>query len=134
MVLCRRGRLARWVAAGLLSAASIPCHAFDDKEFCAAIRQLAAATERDVGLWIDRATRNAGMAVYCDRRLVEFQRFTYASSASMDAAWKGRTAEQWNANHCANPVWVDAIRNHWKVTLVVTSADGGRVALSAQCS
>ena len=133
MLLRRRNPLSRWVTAGLLSAASTPCLAFDDREFCAAIQQLAVAAERDVGLWIDRATRNAGIAVYCDRKLVEFKRFTYAPSTSMDQAWRERAAEQWNANHCSNPVWADAIRNDWRIALVTTAADGVQATTSAHC-
>jgi hypothetical protein len=47
--------------------------AFHDREVCVAARQLALAAENDVGLWIDRATRNTGMAMFCDRKLVEFK-------------------------------------------------------------
>ena len=133
MLLRHRNSLAQLVAVGLLSAAPVPALAFDDGEFCIAIQQLSAAAERDVGLWIDRTTRNAGISVFCDRRLVEFKRFTYASSASMNAAWRESTAQQWNANHCASAVWADAIRNGWSVALVVTAADGVQATISTRC-
>ena len=54
-----------------------PAFAFQDREFCVVAQQLAAAAEKDVGVWIDRTTRNAGMTVACDRKIVEFTRFTY---------------------------------------------------------
>jgi hypothetical protein len=122
-----------WAAVAFLPTAPIPVLAFDDKQFCGAVRQLAVAAEQDVGLWTDRTTRNAGISVSCDRKLVEFRRFTYAPSASMDDAWRERNAEQWNATHCNNTIWSEAIRNSWNIALVVSAADGGQVRLRAQC-
>jgi hypothetical protein len=115
------------------SMARAPALGLDDKDFCAVAQQLAIAAEQDVGSWVDRVTRNAGMAVACDRKVVEFTRFTYASSASMDAVWKERKAADWNATHCASAVWAEAIRGGWKIALSVTAADGGHVSLHAQC-
>jgi hypothetical protein len=108
--------------------------AFEDREFCVVAQQLAIAAERDVGVWLDRVTRNAGMAVACDRRTVQFTRFTYAPSASMDQAWKERKAADWNAIHCGSSVWKDAVRNGWKIVLSQTSADGGQVSITALCA
>ncbi len=116
-----------------LLAAMVPAFAFNDREFCVVAQQLATATQGDVGVWIDRMTRNAGMSVSCDRRTVEFTRFTYAPSASMDQAWKERKAADWNAVHCASPVWNEAIRSGWKIMLSQASADGARVTIAAQC-
>jgi hypothetical protein len=115
------------------AATATPASAFEDREFCVVARQLAIAAEKDIGVWIDRTTRNAGMAVSCDRKTVEFTRFTYAPSASMDQAWKARKTADWNAVHCASPVWNEAIRNGWKVVQSVNAADGGRVLIAAQC-
>lgn len=119
------------VAAALSLAA--PAAAIDDKDFCVVAQQLAVASEKDVGVWVDRVTRNAGMFVTCDKRLVEFSRFTYASSASMNADWKQRKGADWSASHCGSAIWNEAIREGWKVVLSLTAADGGRVALEAQC-
>jgi hypothetical protein len=91
----RRYRVSRWVAVVIISAALGSALAFDHKEFCVAVTQLALAADKDIGLWIDRVTRNGGIAVSCDRKLVEFKHFTYASSASLNEAWKERNAGQW---------------------------------------
>jgi hypothetical protein len=113
--------------------APAPAVAFDDQEFCAAAEQLALAAERDVGLWLDRITRNAGMRVFCDRKVIEFQRFSYLPSTSMDGAWTQRKAAEWSAAQCNSPVWTEASLNGWKITLHLTAADGGQVSLVAQC-
>jgi hypothetical protein len=110
-----------------------PASALDDRDFCVLAQQLAIAAEKDVGVWIDRVTRSAGMAVSCDRKTVEFTRFTYAPSSSMNEAWKQSKAADWNATHCSSPVWGEAIRGGWKVVLSQTSADGGQVTITAQC-
>ena len=110
-----------------------PALAFDDREFCVVAQQLATAAEKDIGVWIDRQTRNAGMAVSCDRKTVQFTRFTYAPSASMNAAWKERKGADWSSVHCNSPVWKEAIASGWKVVLSQTAADSGQVTITAQC-
>jgi hypothetical protein len=110
-----------------------PALAFDDREFCVAAQQFALAADKDIGLWIDRVTRNAGMAVSCATRTVEFKQFTYTPSASMTGSWKERKSAEWNATHCDNRIWSDAIHNGWKIALSLTAADGGHVLLTAQC-
>ena len=129
----RRYPLSRWAAVAILLPALAPAFAFDDREFCLATQQIAIAADKDVGLWIDRMTRNAGMTIACERKFVEFKRFTYASSTSMNDAWRERNAAEWSSVHCTSPIWGDAIRNGWKIVLVVTSADGRQVTLSTQC-
>jgi hypothetical protein len=78
------------VEASALMAASTPTRALDDRDFCSAAKQFAIAAEQDVGLWLDRVTRNGGMEVWCDRKMVVFKRFTYAPSASMTVEWKAQ--------------------------------------------
>jgi len=123
----------RRVGIAALICASTPTLAFDDKSFCVATQQLAIAAEKDIGLWVDRVTRNAGMNVLCDRRVVESTRFTYLPSSSMTERWKAAKASEWNASHCNSALWREAIDNGWTVLLYVASADGGRVMLKAQC-
>src|SRR2546423_266386 len=84
-----------------------PAVAFDDKEFCAAVQQFAFAATQDVGLWLDRTTRNGGMAVFCDERMVEFRRFTYVPSDLMNESWRQREAEGFNSARCNNSIWKD---------------------------
>jgi hypothetical protein len=129
----RRRALLRLGLLACLLTGPAPALALDDRDFCVLAQQLAIAAEKDVGVWIDRVTRNAGMAVYCDRKTVEFTRFTYAPSASMNEAWKASKTTDWNATHCSSAVWGEAIRGGWKIVLSQTSADGGQVRITAQC-
>jgi hypothetical protein len=126
-------RLLQWAATALLATAPAPVAAFDDRDFCIAARQLAAASESDVGIWVDRTSRNAGMIVACDSKRVTFTRFSYMASAAMTDAWKTANASAWNAAHCNSPLWKDAIANGWSVVLNVATADGGRALFTARC-
>ena len=121
--------MARLVLTPILAAAPTLTSAFSDQDFCSAARQFATAIERDVGIWVDRTTRNAGVGVFCERKSVEF----WQTSASMDEAWQRHKAGDWNTKQCASLTWGDAIRNGWRIDLVVTSADGRRVAFAARC-
>lgn len=117
----------------LLCMTAAPAVAFDDGEFCVAAQQLALAADKDIGLWIDRTTRNAGMSVSCDKKVIAFKRFTYAPFVSMDGAWIDRKTAEWSAAHCNSPIWAEAIRNRWKIALDLTTADGGHLSLVSQC-
>jgi hypothetical protein len=123
----------RWAAIAVLLATLTPALAFDDKQFCVAVRQLALAAEKDVGLWIDRQTRSAGLKATCERRTVEFTRFTYLPSSSMTAEWKAARAAEWSKAQCASDVWSDAIANGWAIILEIAAADGGKATFKAQC-
>jgi hypothetical protein len=111
-----------------------PVLALEDRDICVLAQQLAAAAEKDVGNWIDRVTRHAGMLVSCATRTVEYRRFTYTPSAGMTEAWKARKADDWNATHCGSPIWRDAILGGWRIILSETAADGGQVAFTARCA
>ena len=135
---CARARPSRIAAVQLgvvccLLLGVAPALALDDKDFCVSAQQLAIAAEKDVGVWIDRLTRNAGMVVACDRKTIQFTRFTYAPSASMNDAWKASKGADWNAVHCNSRIWNEAIANGWKIVLSQTAADGGQVTITAQC-
>ena len=123
----------RPIAIAALLGASTPSVAFDDGSFCVAAQQLAIAAEKDIGIWVDRVTRNAGMRVVCDRKVVESTRFTYLPSSSMTEHWKAAKASEWNASQCSSALWREAIDNGWTVLLQVASPDGGRATLKAQC-
>jgi hypothetical protein len=129
------GALARLslCAAAVAALGAPPARALDDRDICVLAEQLAQAAERDVGIWIDRLTRNAGMVVSCKQMTIEYRRFSYAPATAMTAAWKARKGADWNATHCASAVWKDAILRGWKVMLSETSADGGQASFTARC-
>jgi hypothetical protein len=123
----------RWAAIAILLATLVPALAFEDKELCVAAQQLAIAANRDIGIWIDRVTRNAGVVVACDSKAVEFTRFAHVASASMTDHWRAAKASEWNSAQCNSLFWRQAIDNGWAIVLNIASADGGRATFKAQC-
>ena len=122
------------IGAAVSLTAAAQALSFDDVEFCVAARQLAIAVNKDVDVWLDRTTRNDGVAVSCDRRLVEFKRFVSARGAAIDSSWNERKTNEWNATHCENPIWAEAIRNGWTIAAAFAASDGTRVSIRAQCN
>ena len=61
MLMHRRCLLLFAVDVVVSSTSLAPALAFDDREFCVAARQFALTASTDIGLWIDRTTRNADM-------------------------------------------------------------------------
>jgi hypothetical protein len=130
---CRRCLLAVAAPLALSFVPQTPAAAFDDGDFCVAAKQLAVAADGDIGVWVDRKTRSAGMVVSCDSKTIVFRRFTYTPTAAMDGAWKEARAAEWNSRHCSSRLWTQAVRNEWKIVLSVTAFDGGNVSLNATC-
>ncbi len=119
--------------AAMAMALAMPVAAFSDTEFCAVANQMAVAAEQDVGIWIDRKTRSAGITVDCAKKVIQFKRFTYLPGAELNDGWKQRTAASWNSQHCLSTLWREAVKNSWKMVLGVWSADGGHASMVAEC-
>jgi hypothetical protein len=132
-MLQHRRCLSSLAVAALPLIVSIPAHAFDERAFCVAARQIALAENKDKGVWIDRTTRNDGMTVSCQSRTVLFHRFFNTHSAAMDEPWQRSKAEEWSAAHCSNPIWAEAIQSGWMIGAAYVAGDGVRVSVWARC-
>jgi hypothetical protein len=110
--------------------ACAPAAAFDHNQFCQAASQFARASRINTGTWIDRTTRNDGIDVFCDRKIVHFTR--YSSARSISDAWKQGRTEEWSGATCQSEMWREAIDNGWLVSATVTTASGERVWFGCQ--
>jgi hypothetical protein len=61
------------LAAVAMGFALTPARAFEDTQFCLAIREMTRSAA-DIGTWHDRVTRNDGVEISCERKLVHFKR------------------------------------------------------------
>jgi hypothetical protein len=113
-----------------LALACASAAAFDHNQFCEATSQFARAQRINIGTWIDRTTRNDGMEVFCDRKIVHFKR--YSSARSMSDAWKQSRTDEWSGATCKSNTWREAIDNGWLVSATVTTASGERVWFACQ--
>ena len=115
---------------GAVLACASAAAAFDHEQFCQATSQFARSTRINVGTWIDRTTRNDGVEVFCDRKIVHFKR--YSSARSINDAWKQSKTEEWSSGTCTSNMWREAIDNGWLVSSTVTTASGERVWFACQ--
>jgi hypothetical protein len=107
-----------------------PAHAFDDAQFCVAAKQLVRATVGDVGTWTDRLTRNDGVEIGCERKVVHFKRYYKAPASALREDWRERQAELWEGSTCKRPTWREAIANGWVVSATLTTVTGERLWLA----
>jgi uncharacterized protein with NRDE domain len=118
--------LAAAVAAG---AALTSAHAFEDSQFCLAIREMTRSAA-DVGTWQDRVTRNDGIEISCERKLVHFKRYYNVSAGALQGPWKERKAQEWEGTTCNRSLWREAIDNGWIISATLTTVTGERLWLS----
>ncbi len=119
--------LATTAAAALLAVWAGPARAFDDAQFCVAVKELIRSAVGDVGTWTDRLTRNDGVEIGCDRKVVHFKRHYSAPASALGAGWRERQAELWEGTYCKRSIWREAIENGWVVSATLTTVTGERV-------
>ena len=92
--------------------------------------QMAQANRINIGTWIDRTTRNDGIEVFCDRKIVHFKRTSTARS--LQDSWKDARTDEWRSAYCTSATWREAIQNGWLVSATVTTASGANVWFACQ--
>ena len=106
-----------------------PARAFEDTQFCLAIREMTRSAA-DIGTWHDRVTRNDGVEISCERKLVHFKRHYSVSANALQGTWKERKAQEWEGTTCNRSLWRDAIDNGWIISATLTTVTGERLWLS----
>jgi hypothetical protein len=127
----RTSSLALFAACALLAAAGGGrALAFDEGQFCQAVHQFLRAATVDTGNWIDRTTRNDGVEIRCDRKMVHFKRYSSTPVSGLSDAWKERKTQEWESAYCSKPMWREASQNGWVVSATVTTVKGESVWLA----
>jgi hypothetical protein len=127
-----RALLPAAIGASAVIAAAGGLHAFDNTQFCQAVTQLVRAAGEDVGTWVDRSTRNDGVEIICNRKLVHFKRFARAPAPALSGDWKEAKTEEWRGAYCTSALWREAIENGWLISATVTTSSGERVWFACQ--
>jgi hypothetical protein len=117
-------------AAAGLAAGGMPALAFDDRQFCVAAKEFVRAVAGDVGTWTDRQTRNDGVDVGCDTKVVHFKRHYSAPASALREGWRERQAANWESAYCKRSIWREAVDNGWVVSATVTTVTGEKLWLS----
>jgi hypothetical protein len=125
---------ARWLAttaaAAGLAAGGTCAFAFDDAQFCAVVKELMRAVAADVGTWTDRQTRNDGVDIGCDTKVVHFKRYSNTPASALGEGWRERQAENWESAYCKRSIWREAVDNGWVVSATVTTVTAEKLWLS----
>lgn len=127
-----RASLLALIAAGatLGVAGSGPARSFDNTQFCQAVTEFVRAATPDVGTWLDRSTRNDGVEIICNRKLVHFKRYSSTPGSALRDTWKENKTQEWQGAYCTKPMWRDAIDNGWSISATITTVTGERVWLA----
>jgi hypothetical protein len=131
----RRGSSVRGVLIGFAlaaiaaAAADTPARAFEDTQFCLAIREMTRSAA-DIGTWHDRVTRNDGIEISCERKLVHFKRHYSVSANALRGEWKERKVQEWEGTTCNRSLWREAIDNGWIISATLTTVTSERLWLS----
>ncbi len=128
-----RMRLALSIAAATVALASTPASAFDHAAFCAAMTEYAQAGQLEAGVWPDDYTKNESISVRCSMRMIEFRRYLTLPPVDLDDAWRAHEKARWNAAHCSDPDWREAIRNGWTIAATLITENGERIWFAASC-
>ncbi len=129
----RASLLTTLAASTILGAAvTTPSRAFDNAQFCQALGQFTRAVTRDIGNWINRTTRNDGVEVFCDRKLVHFKRYASTPGSGLREAWRESKTEEWRSITCTNAMWREAVDNGWIISETVTTKTGEKVWFACQ--
>jgi hypothetical protein len=105
---------------------------FNDKAFCDVIKQFAEKANKDTGSMLDPVTRSDGMAVMCETKIVDFKKFLIVDDSNLRDGWLQKQ-QQWNDIYCKDNGWSKAIANGWTVTQTLTSVNGKRYSIKAEC-
>jgi hypothetical protein len=123
----------RWLAVPMLALSVIPAMAFDDAAFCQRLTDFAAKANEDKGSAIDGLSSNEGVSVSCDTKTLIFHKALALSMSELGTTWHASKQQEWNAIYCANPDWSPILANGWKVAASLTTFDGKRMTIFAQC-
>jgi hypothetical protein len=126
-----RARLQLLICAfiALAGATGARAQSFDNTQFCLAVREITRYAQGDVGTWTDRVTRNDGVEVVCERKLVHFKRYFKAPSGALRDTWKETRTQDWESTYCQRPIWRQAVDNGWIVSATVTTSTGEKLWL-----
>ena len=122
---------ARYLSALVLAwtVASTASRAFEDQQFCLAVREIMRSSA-ETGTWADRFTRNDGVEIICDRKLVHFKRYYGAPASAVTDTWRDRKAEEWESGYCKRSLWREAVENGWIISSTIATITGERLWLA----
>ncbi len=108
---------------------------FNEEVFCNYMKDFSQKVNSEGPVWVDHATRQDGVAVICNTKIVEYKKFMNVSSADLRVGWQERKQEQLNDIHCTDDSpFRQAIDNGWNIKMLLTFIDGKTARFTAYCN
>ncbi|MBX9726688.1 MAG: hypothetical protein K2X09_05425 [Rickettsiales bacterium] len=105
---------------------------FDDAGYCEGMQKLQMKVNADSGAMLDAYTRNDGVSVLCNTKVVEFKKSLLTNSTDLREGWQERKASQWDKIYCEMPA-LEAIKSGWTIGFSLVTKDGVRFWHKAEC-
>jgi len=65
-------------------------------DFCVALEQFADKANKDAGSMLDTITRNDGMSVLRETKIIDFKKLLNIDPSALRDGWQQRKQQQWN--------------------------------------
>ena len=116
----------------LLLVIATPCFSLSEAEFCALLSDFAIKQNVAKGEMIDAITRNEGMSVSCDTKIVDFKKSAALTSPELYLRRSG-IQKQWNQHYCTNKEWTPIFAAGWSASTTIAALDGKSLTVTAEC-
>jgi hypothetical protein len=118
---------------GYLSQMSLP-NEMTPELYCLLFQKVRDNLTANVGTRVDPVTRLAGVDVICDRKALVFHHKVELQARQIDERWLAQRKLRWSKTYCnRHPTFSNAISDGWKISTILTLADGTELLIDANC-
>jgi len=123
------------LAATTACASPVDAQAAEDSgAHCRLFRAIEQETSAGLGRLIDPVTRLSAIDLACADQVIHFRQELTIPEAALRPGWLARHRAHWSATYCRpGSAFEAAIRQGWTVATTITTSDGARFRLTAQC-
>lgn len=102
--------------------------------YCLLFQKVRENLSANVGTRVDPVTRLSGVDVICDRKALIIHQKVELRPLQIDERWLARRKLRWSKTYCnRHPTFSNAISHGWKISTILTLADGTELRIDAKC-
>jgi hypothetical protein len=118
---------------GYLSQTSLPTE-MTPELYCLLFQKVRENLSANVGTRVDPVTRLSGVDVICDHKTLIIHNKVELQPLQVDERWLARRKLRWSKTYCnGHPAFSNAISDGWKISTILTLADGTELRIDAKC-
>lgn len=127
------------VALSLLQSPSAQSHtpvdygALTDAQHCDQLTRLIANVTARLPIMIDTNTREDGLVLLCEARILTTNRSISSNLSDLPENWRLRKQSEWDDEICRSSVFGALVRRGWRVTQNISFQSGERISICAHC-